>query len=272
VVIDVYAKISSAMITKFSGAKMRIGYQKNYTSFLYTHTFQRLKKPEHDASLALENRLKLLKPLGIDFDFITPKIYLTPEEVSTARNSLDKSGLNLELPLVMVSILGSNPKKTYPGSFMAELLDFCVEKKQGIQFLFNYIPNQKTEVKAIYKQLNPVTQNQVFFDIFGKSLREYMALTARCTAVFGNEGGANNIAKALEIPTFSIFSPNLTKVNWFGKSEEKKHTAVHLADYMDFNKNDKKAAVENPELYYAKFKPELIKPELERFLSEVSKL
>src|SRR5690606_29017622 len=39
IVIDVYAKINSAIITAISGANTRISYNKWYTSFAYTKTF-----------------------------------------------------------------------------------------------------------------------------------------------------------------------------------------------------------------------------------------
>jgi heptosyltransferase-2 len=55
----------------------------------------------------------------------------------------------------------------------------------------------------------PATQKNVFFEVFGKSLREFMAITSHCDALIGNEGGAVNMAKALDIPTFSIFSPQI---------------------------------------------------------------
>jgi len=62
IVIDVYVKISSSLITYFTRANTRIGYHKYYSSFAYTETIHRLKTPQHNSSLALENRLKLLEP------------------------------------------------------------------------------------------------------------------------------------------------------------------------------------------------------------------
>uniref|UniRef100_UPI0030DC01EB glycosyltransferase family 9 protein n=1 Tax=uncultured Marixanthomonas sp. TaxID=757245 RepID=UPI0030DC01EB len=60
VVIDAYAKISSAWIAKSSGAKYRISYKKWYTQFAYTHTFSRHTMSLTQAGLAIENRLMLL--------------------------------------------------------------------------------------------------------------------------------------------------------------------------------------------------------------------
>src|SRR5699024_1860888 len=102
----------------------------------------------------------------------------------------------------------------------------------------------------------------------GKGLREFFALTRHCTAVIGNEGGANNMAKALDIPTFTIFSPMLKKKNWFGADETPPHMAVHLADYKPMNAVSHKTVKKNSQFYYEKLKFELIKPQLEAFLSD----
>lgn len=269
VVIDVYGKIGSTLITRLSGARTRIGYQKDYTAFLFTHPVKRHKIPRHEASLAIENRLKLLEPLGIDFEFIAPKIHLTTDECSAAKQILKNNGVDLKHPLLMFSLLGSKPNKNYPGAYMAELIDFCSRKYPNAQFLFNYIPHQKEEAKEIYKRLHPKTQERAFFKIYGQNLREFLAMTTHCQATIGNEGGANNMAKALEVPTFSIFSPYLRKRNWFGECEKDKHRAVHLSDFINYDKKDKELAKANPNEYYHKFKPDFIKPELEHFIGSL---
>ena len=78
IVIDVYSVTTSALTTFFSAAKQRISYRKWYTKCLYTNTVLRSKIPSFNISLARENRLKLLQPLGINPDTtLFPKIYLT---------------------------------------------------------------------------------------------------------------------------------------------------------------------------------------------------
>ena len=62
-VVDVYSKFSSNLMTKFSGADIKISKHKWYTSYYYTHTYKEAKQPKTNAGLAIENRLQLLKPL-----------------------------------------------------------------------------------------------------------------------------------------------------------------------------------------------------------------
>lgn len=264
-VIDVYGKLSSLLITTFARAKQKITYHKNHTSLFYTTTIKRLKNPINNSSLAIENRLKLLEPLGIGFSTLSPKIYLTPSEINEAKLFLQNASIQFDKKLYMISVLGSTKNKTYPFEYMAKLLDeLCVYSE--CQILFNYIPKQEKEAREIYDLCAPKTQKCIFFDVYGKSLRSFLAITQHCDALIGNEGGANNMAKALQIPTFTIFSPYLNKQNWFGEIEAQNHVAIHLSDYVNYDEHDKEVAKKDPSSYYLKLKPEYIKPQLNTFL------
>lgn len=267
-VVDVYGKLSSSLISLFTKAKIKLAYYKKHTSFIFSDTVKRLKKPENKASLAIENRMKLLEPLDIKFSNISPKIYLKTEEIEASRQFLEANSINLDKPLYMISVLGSNHKKTYPLKYIADLIDVIGEIKDS-QILFNYMPKQKPEAKQVFDFCKLETQKQIFFKVFGKNLREFLAITKHCNALIGNEGGANNMAKALNIPTFTIFSPYLNKQNWFGKAETKKHVAIHLSDYIDHNDTDIVKAKQNPEAYYLKLEPKFIKSQLKAFLSNL---
>ena len=269
IVIDVYGKFSSALISKFSKAKIKIAYFKNYTSFIFTHPLKRLKSSKNNASLAIENRLMLLEPLNISYKEVSPKIYLEADEIRSSKHYLENSKIELNKRLFMISVLGSSAAKTYPSKYMALLLDSIIDADKDAQILFNYIPKQKEKAKIIYDYCNEETQKQIFFNVYGKSLRSFLAITSHCDALIGNEGGANNMAKALNIPTFTIFSPHLNKQNWFGDVETKKHVAIHLSDYIDHKITDIKKAKQNPEAYYLKLEPKFVKPHLKVFLSNL---
>lgn len=269
IVIDVYAKISSALITAFSGAEKRISYYKTYTSAAYTKTFNYKTMPQTPAGLAIENRMLLLQEISPDFPIeLKPEIYLTEAEKSSAKKQLEKSGIKKEKPLFMIGILGSSPQKTYPLQYMAEILDFIVMKTQA-QLLFNYIPTQKEEAKELFNLCNNETQKHIFFDAFGKNLREFIAITSHCNALIGNEGGAVNMAKALNIPTFSIFSPQIKKENWSIYEDLEQNKAVHLCDFnsVPFHGVSKKELNKKAPQLYELLKPNLIFAKLNDFLN-----
>lgn len=264
VVIDIYSKLGSAFMGKASGAPIRISYHKWYTAKFYSQTFKLNNSPQTYAGLAVENRMKLLQALDKSFPAeIRPKIYLTEEEKAKAKNQLQKAGIDPNNPLLMIGVLGSSKEKTYPPEFMAVLLDE-IAKNTNAEFLFNYIPNQKEEVEEIYNLCAPNTKERIHLEVFGKSLREFLALTAYCKALIGNEGGAINMAKALNVPSFAIFSPNIKKEAW-AIYEDKTNQSVHLKDFKPKLFNGKKAS---PNLYQ-EFTPDLITPVLLKYLKVI---
>ena len=271
-VIDVYSKTPSNIITYFTKAKTRISKYKWYTSFLYTHTIKEIKQPTTHAGLAIENRLKLLKPLGIEESSIKPKIHLSTAEVGDGKTTLENSGIDLNLPLYMIGVLGSGESKTYPLKYMAHVLDTIISEQPNAQLIFNYIPKQFSQAKEVYEYCKTDTKNQIFLDVFGKSLREFLTLTIHCTALIGNEGGATNMAKALDIPTFTIFSPWINKNSWNMFDDGIRHTSVHLEDFeKQWYKNiaHHKVLKNDFEKLYGNFKPEYFKSDLAQFVNRL---
>lgn len=229
-VIDAYGKIESNLITLFSGAETKISWKKNYTKLIYTHVVEKLKQPQTTAGLAIEDRLNLLSPLQLPNILQNkPKIYLTEIEKQKAKAKLTNWKINFNQPLFMIALLGSDESKTYPLAKMAKVLDFLVEKTNA-QLLFNYIPKQREKAIQGYRLCKKSTQKNICFDLTADTLREFMALTHYCDALIGNEGGAVNMAKALQVPTFTIFSPWINPIAWASFEEGEKNRSIHLKD------------------------------------------
>lgn len=270
VVIDVYSKLSSNLISLFSKAKTKISYQKKFRTFIYNHNIKREKHNNNTTGLEITNRLSLLKPLEIDTQSIKPKIYLTEIEIEAAKQLLKKKNIDVSKSLFMISVLGSTENKTYPLPYMAKIIDKIVKETNG-QILFNYIPSQYTEAKTVYNFCETETKKHIYFDVFGKSLREFLAITKNCTALIGNEGGAINMAKALDIPTFSIFSPWINKEGWNMFEDAKNNVSVHLKDIKpELYKNEILRKTKNRvHLFYEEFLPIYITPMLESYLKNL---
>ncbi|MFH4967612.1 glycosyltransferase family 9 protein [Gaetbulibacter sp. M240] len=265
IVIDVYCKLSSNIITALSKAKTRISYYKHYATLFYTHN---IKRKTSGTQLAIVNRLQLLSVLGIEAEVIKPKIYLESEEIEIQKAYLESHNIDLKKPLYMISVLGSGENKTYPLKYMAEVIDQVVKETQG-QILFNYMPHQKEAAKTVYDLCESATKAKIYLDVFGKTLREFLAITKHCKAVIGNEGGAINMAKALNINTFAIFSPWITKETWGVFEDETSHISVHLKDYKRelFEKGEGKKRKSEVDPLYDLFKPSKFINALKQFLN-----
>lgn len=271
VIIDVYSKLSSNLMSFLSKAKTKISYHKKQSLFIYDHNIKRTHHSNKASGLEISNRLKLLTPLKIYKESLKPKIYLTQEEIDSRKMYLESNGINFETPLYMISVLGSSENKSYPPNFMAKIIDTIVAETKG-QILFNYIPTQLPQAKIVYDFCKTETKKHIHFNIFGQNLREFLAITKSCDALIGNEGGAINMAKALDIPTFSIFSPWIKKEGWNGFENDGTHVSVHLKDFnsnLYDNKIQKEIKKDALELYLL-LKPEKIMPRLTQFLTTFS--
>jgi len=273
VVIDAYSKLETNLISSFSGAPTRISYKKGYSDVFYNHNIKRLRNgTPSKLGLAIENRLRLLSPLISEpITDYKPKIFLSEAEIRKAEKKLDKYGISTDRPLFMIGIVGSEWYKTYPLEKMAELLDLTVEKTNA-NLLFNYIPDQASDAKKLYSLCNSRTQSAIHLECYATSLRKSLALLSRCDALIGNEGGAVNMAKALDVPTFSLFSPSVDKETWQIFEDDPKNVSVHLKDLKPeiYERHDAKYIKEHTFEFFDEYPISLIKEKLADFLERIS--
>ncbi len=271
-VIDVQSVPLTATVTGLSGAKIRSAYEKWYTKLACNHLFSRNIEAETNAGAAVEKRLRLLSPLTEDYQKnLKPKIYLRRNEREEARQYLIENNIDPAETIFMISVLGSSQLKTYPSIFMAKVLDKIAQNFEAVLIL-NYIPAQEAEVTAIYNLCEEETQQKIRRDVYGKNLREFLALTSQCDALIGNEGGAINMAKALNVPTFAIYCPELNKGNWNIFEDGEQNVSVHLRDYQPElfeNKTQQQLKTANMTMY-REFKPEFFQDELIDFCKKHS--
>ncbi|MHA7057809.1 glycosyltransferase family 9 protein [Aquimarina sp. M1] len=270
-VIDAYGKLESNLISYFSRAPEKVSFYKWYTKFLYSKVIKRRPEPITNASIAIENRLRLVYPEDqITSNIIQPKIFLTEEEKKSATLFLETNQIAKKKPLIMISVLGSEMRKTLPFNFMANVIDEIVTTTDA-DILFNYIPNQEKDARAIYEATSESTQKHIHLDVFGKSLRDFIVILYHCDVLIGNEGGAVNMAKALGKPTFTIFSPWIIKKDWNMFEDGVWHDSVHLYDFKPELYGDKtpKEMKDKALELYKSFSSELIIPKLKAYLENL---
>jgi heptosyltransferase-2 len=268
IVIDAYSKLESWFVVLFSGAKQKISYWKKGRTFLYTDTVIRKKTSNSNLGLIIEQRLALLNPLHLDIELETfPKIYVTKEENDFATSLFDSHGIDQSKKTIMLSIIGSSLDKTYPLEYMSHLVDFIADKS-NVNILFNYFPKQIEEAKTIYNGCKESTKQKIYFSVLGKNIREFIAIMNHCDMIIGNDGGAINMAKALEKPSFIIFSPWIDKKGWATFEDGINHVSLHLKEFKPnlFENKSAKTIKKESRLFYQEFTPELIFPSLNAFL------
>jgi heptosyltransferase II len=97
-------------------------------------------------------------------------------------------------------------------------------------------------------------------------------LMNQCAVLVSNEGGTVHIAKAINKPTFTIFSPYVNKDHWASFEDRKMHTSIHLREkkpelFDKFTFEERKKIEKNPDFLYQELTPAMIVPELAAFLN-----
>jgi ADP-heptose:LPS heptosyltransferase len=269
-VIDAYSKLESWILVFLSNAKRKISYKKTGRNFLYTDNVPFAPYPKTNLGLAIERRLSLIEPLDlkIQIDPI-PKLFVSEKENQDALAVFEKHNVRKDRKTVMISLLGSEKLKTYPLEFMSKVVDYIADNAD-VNILFNYFPKQIEDAKTVFNTCKPSTQEKIYFDLLGGDLRSFIAIMNQCDLIIGNDGGAINMAKALEKPSFIIFSPWIEKKIWATFEDEIHHLSVHLKDYRSdlFEQKSEKMLKKEALSLYQEFKPEFFKDKMESFLEK----
>jgi heptosyltransferase-2 len=268
--IDAYSKLESWTISLFSGAEKKISYKKPGRNFLYTDNVPFEPFPKTNLGLAIERRLSLLEPLNLKTKIDpVPHLFVSEKENEDAKALFEKFHVRKDRKTVMISLLGSEKLKTYPLEFMSKVVDYIADTAD-VNILFNYFPKQIDDAKTVFNNCKVSTQEKIYFDLLGGDLRSFIGLVNQCDLIIGNDGGAINMAKALNKPSFIIFSPWIEKKIWATFEDGVHHLSVHLKDYRPAlfeNKTEKMLKKESLSLYQ-KFQPEFFKDQIESFLHQ----
>ncbi len=267
IIFDPYSKLQSRLICKFGGAKITVGHKsrkKLGNLGYYTNPVEILKEKSHICGKAIEDRIHLLQQVdtftNIDYE---PKIFLTEEE-----KQFEVPKKYQSKKIIMLGILGSTPQKSMPYQYIATIIDY-IAVTFDCYLLFNYTPHQKEEADKIYNLCQ--NKSNIILDLYAPTIRDFAVLMNKCAVLVSNEGGTVHIAKAIDKPTFTIFSPYVNKDHWASFEDGKKHTSIHLLEkkpdlFNQFTFEERKAIEKNPDYLYQELTPSIIIPDLEVFL------
>lgn len=266
IIFDPYSKFQSRIICLFSGSPYRIGLKRAHKKLklpFYTHPISFLEKRSTNCGKAIEDRINLISSVfKLESPEYAPKIFITKQEEKY--NKIDF----LKSPVIMLGILGSTPQKSMPYEYMTEIIDYITDNYSGT-ILFNYAPYQKEEMKKIYEMCK--NKDRINIDIYEDSIRGFITLMNKCDILISNEGGSVHITKALERPTFTIYSPYVNKEHWCSFEDGDQHDSIHLLEenpnlFKSFTLEERRKIEENPHSLYKQLTPEMILKKLKPFL------
>jgi predicted lipopolysaccharide heptosyltransferase III len=217
-VIDLFGNPRSALLTRISGARRRVGFAFRVRKAAYNHKV----KPRGDRVHEVEFNLDALRSLKIPIIDKSPYFPVRQSDQSTIQQWLNKEGLRISF-LVGIHAWGSWNAKRWGLDKFSELGDRLIEIYQA-QIVLVWGPGEREyaeQVRSLMRYPAHIAPET--------TLKELGSLLSLCQLVVANDSGPMHIAAAVGTPTVGIFGPT----NWrlqgpYGS----RHRAAYKKDLM----------------------------------------
>lgn len=210
-VFDFFGNPRSAILTRLSGAKLRIGYDWRGRQMLYNRVVRSRAATVHEA----EFHLDALRALGIPI--VSQKLRFPIDSASEAfaREFLIHHNFMNYVSLVGLNVYGGWEAKRWPLEKFAALADMLI-KNCNAQILLFWGPGEKQYAQKVAQMMK---RSAVLAP--PTSLKQMGALMKHCQMVVSNDSGPMHIAAALNVPTVGIFGPTNAKLQRpYGRKNE----------------------------------------------------
>jgi ADP-heptose:LPS heptosyltransferase len=144
----------------------------------------------------------MLAPLGVSFEKILPKIYLSPEEENYSRQIYDDLNIKRDDLKILIHPGSGGSSLNYPLEQFAILADKLIEELSAKIILTG---NKKELMQS--EKMKSLMKYQPF-DFTGKTeLRQLCSLLKGADLLISNSTGPMHIATAVGTPVVALFSP-----------------------------------------------------------------
>jgi ADP-heptose:LPS heptosyltransferase len=255
--IIVYPVFGAAYGIFKAGIKYRLGTAYRWYSFLFNirHHQHRKDSIKHESIYNLD----LLRELNVFIDKkIVPKLNVTEESLQSAKDKLNRIGIDPEKPYVVIHIPSLGSARVWSDNSFLELLKLIAgDVNNCYQVLLTGTESDSTQVKGILEKL---PENSVIYSIFNLNLKELAAVIKGSALFLGNSTGPIHIAAAVGTFVVGLYSPVKTEsvTRWGPLTERKKiftplidngsvdvMDEIHPVDVFEFINNFMKKAIKN---------------------------
>ena len=203
-VVDCFGSSRSALLTRFTGAPRRIGFNFRGRRVFYTDAVAMPPGRRY----AAEHKALLLAPLGLSLDTLTPEVFPDAAACAAADARLAALGVGPDDLLVGLCPVSRQPYKVWPAERFAAVADHLVGQ-HGARVLFFRGPGEEGFVAQVRSHM----RHAALPDYPVPGLMEMAALLARCHLLVGNDNGPRHFAIAVGTPTVGIFG-RTRGINW----------------------------------------------------------
>jgi len=250
-VIDYLANPRSTLITILSGAKTTLSYANKRRSFFYTI------KAEPSGAYVGEEKLSLLKPLGIESADLELTFIFPEESSERVRNLLAKSGISEKDFLVSLDLFHKRPARQWPVENFLEIADRLAENFSA-KVVITCLPENRARAEQAISKARQKHAIASELDLFALA-----ALIKRAKLFLGGDAGTKHIAVSQKTPSFTILGPS--GLQWTPDSLLHRTASIDL----DCRPCEEHVCPQPEHLCQTRLTPDLVWEQMKKFISSL---
>ncbi len=194
-VLDFLSNGRTLLLSRFSGAPLRVGFSGPYTRrLIYNHLV-----PVSTDQYIVDQKLDFLRSLGLKINHWSWDIIVPKEEKSWADSFLKSVGIkNSNSNLIGIAPASRRATRRWIPERFVEVIQSL--KKSGSNVILFWGKGELEFVQSLAKNLDVIIPPET-------NLLQLAALIEKCSLVVGLDNGPRNIAVALNVPTLVLFGP-----------------------------------------------------------------
>jgi len=202
-IIDQLKGSGSGIISLFSGAKYRLGFNEQQFNWVYN-----LRTNEGSPKYTAARKFELLKPLGINELNYKIEITITQEAKLYIQNWLEENNLN-NSKIICVAPGSPVRSKKWNSANYAKLCDKIIENTD-YKLVFLGAPDEQKDINNVIEKMN-----EAVFKAPKTNFIQAGALLQKADLLICNDGGLNHLSIAVNTFSLVIFG-NTDPILWSG--------------------------------------------------------
>ncbi len=216
--LDLFGNMRTALLSFFSGAPERVGFENRGRSWAYT----KLAPPSSDPFPSGRRRvteayLDQVRVLGLSTRNYRTQLKVTDDERAQVRKILERASFRSGEKLAVICPGASWPAKRWPLEKFIEL-GFWL-KKAGVRPLYIFGPKEGDLAEEFQDHMD---KDWLFIN--QPNIRGLMAFIESADVLVANDSGPMHVGPAVGTPTLGIFGPGEPEI-WF--PYDKPHRVAH---------------------------------------------
>jgi len=216
--VDFLSTPGSAILTRLTGARHRVGYRLRWRSWAYTHPVNRCEEPLYNPL----TKFDLVRDLKLDPETLNLDLFIGDEEKKEADQAWQAFGFDEMTSVYGIAPWSKRPWRRWKNEAWLEVIQ-NISRSGNVRWLLFAAEGERSGLAAI--------ENHPGIDIRWagmEDIRQAAALIKRCRAMLCADNGLKHIAVAMKTQTLTIFTGSDPAV--WNPPDDPRHQAFDLRE------------------------------------------